>query len=930
MFLVCIPLSGWGQLSYGRNHPELDWKILQTPHFQILFHQSLDSLAFEAAAIAEDHFTRISHDFKVPNMGKTDLILYDGDDIANGMANPLNHSILIYMAGTPKETADSLRWLDRVIGHEFGHMATFHAARNWLGKPWELLTLGLTPLWYLEGVAQWESETWDTHRNLFLGLNSRSNTLLPNNKLDGFLAADPIDGRLVYEEGHGLTRHIADRYGEEKVAEIIQSHRKNPIDFGWTLKRTVGKTGSQIFKEWKSELDQFYDEASVGRETISDLGQPLDIPLQVVMGVRYSPTGQIAAVGMERWDESVQRLYIQQSDLSWKQLGGPYVSGFFSWSKDGKRIIISRKHRGPHGSVVDDLFLMHVESGKEEALTDGARATDPAWSPVQEEAVFVRRYGGGSSLWMLDIPTGEMREIFQPEFGVEVFAPSWSPDGEWIAFSQFDTKGQRYVGIVRRDGSEFRKLTENSRKARTPTWSPDGERIAYCDYASGTPNLFRIRSDGSDPIPMTNAAGGLFNPTWMPDGSGIAAICFERRDSVKAAIIPSTKAVASIPKMRKPSWASAEPFPKHNLLDYKSSVYAVKTYRSLAQVRPHLVLPFIGLDDGGTQFGLIGYAADPITKHQFTGYLTARRRADFRMDYINTQFAPLINLNVWAQTFDRGDYFGAGFARLWERRSGWRLTFSWPINLGRTLLSNHVLRVWTGSERIQPIHPSHFHLFSPMFRPFAGWNHELGGSYGWAWQRPDVGVGIHPMTGVALSTGFSHSDAVWKSDIEQTHIWANTQYRQKLPWKRHVAAVRLACDLTEGDMPIQDLTQMGKSMIRGLTESREGDRFLHASAEYRLPLIRDIRLKIPFLYFERMTLAFWSDIGVVWGRTLETYVNGNRLAFQNTDPVITAGPELRLRLFLAGKLPIVVRGGYAEGMFGQTGGAWYFRIGNIF
>lgn len=930
--LLFVPVSGSAQISYGRNHPELDWKTIQTPHFQILFHQGLDSLALESAAIAEYHFDRISRDFDVPDMGKTDLILYDADDVANGTANPLNHSIFVYMAGSSKETSDSLRWLDRVIGHEFGHMATFHAARNWLGKPWELLTLGLTPLWYLEGAAQWEAETWDAHRNLFLRLNAVSDALLPYTRLDGFLAADPVDARLVYEQGHGITRYIAESYGHDKVTQIIRSHRSNPLDFGWTLKRTIGKTGGQVYKEWRADLDAFYREASEGREAISEMGRVLDIPLQAVAGVRFNPAGRIAAVGMDRWDEGIQWLVVQRSDGTWKQVGGPHAGGFFSWSGNGTSLIISRKHRGPHGSVTDDLFLVDAESGGEAQLTSGARATDPAWSPVRDEAVCVRRGAGGSSLWILDIPSRNLMELYRPEAGAEIFAPVWSPDGGRIAFSMFDSQGRRFVAVVRRDGSGFRPLTRCDRNARTPFWSPDGEWIVYCDYESGTPNLFRMRPDGSDRIPMTNAAGGLFNPAWLPDGSGIVAVCFERRDSVKAVIIPPGKRVDAVFEMPKPDWAGQEPFPKGNAPIHPpvEAFSAAAPYRSLAHVRPHLALPFAGTDDGGLQLGLAAYAADPLYKHQLLGFLTAGKRADFQVQYTNAQFAPLIRLTLWAATFDQGDHLGVRGARLWERRSGWQLSFSWPFNLGRTLLSNHAVRVWAGSERIQPLHRERFAAFVPAYRPFSGWTHEAGASYAWSWQRPDAGAGIHPVTGAAFSAGISRADALWLSDIERTRIRVSALARQELAWGRHVAAARLTGDWADGDTPVQDLGSLGESMIRGLTESLPGDRFLTAAAEYRLPVVRDIGLKIPFLYFERTTLALWCDAGAAWGRTLDTYSNGARTTLQNVEPVITTGPEFRLRVFLGGKLPVTVRAGYGQGVSGQTGGAWYVRVGDVF
>lgn len=57
-----------------------------------------------------------------------------------------------------------------------------------------------------------------------------------------------------------------------------------------------------------------------------------------------------------------------------------------------------------------------------------------------------------------------------PEEGVYQ-QPVWSPDGRWIAVT-----GPRYNGIylVRPDGSEFKKLTEDAAVGFRMSWSPDG------------------------------------------------------------------------------------------------------------------------------------------------------------------------------------------------------------------------------------------------------------------------------------------------------------------------------------------------------------------------------------------------------------------------------------------------------------------------
>ena len=49
--------------------------------------------------------------------------------------------------------------------------------------------------------------------------------------------------------------------------------------------------------------------------------------------------------------------------------------------------------------------------------------------------------------------------------------PTWSPDGQWIAFYS-DRDGDLDIYIVRPDGSDLRQLTDNDYNDLYPSWSP--------------------------------------------------------------------------------------------------------------------------------------------------------------------------------------------------------------------------------------------------------------------------------------------------------------------------------------------------------------------------------------------------------------------------------------------------------------------------
>lgn len=932
--IVFLSSIGLAQLPNGRNHPELRWRFFDTPHFRVIYHQGLDSLACVAADIAESMFGPVTRDLNIEIRRKIPLILTDVDDASNGIANPLDHTLFIWTQSEKLRTTGTLRWLEAVIGHEFTHTANFWGCRNFLGKPWELVTLGLTPTWFIEGVAQYEAERWDDHRDMLLRVTSLDRSLLPLRKLDGFVGADPLESRLVYEQGHGLVRYISSRFGKEKPGELILRHRRFPISFAGTLRKTLGASMKDLFRDWKEYSDSIYRDGSKSKEKPDAIGQGIDIPLDIVTGVRWSPDGKtLAVVGIERWDEGIQRLYIGNDDgTEFRMLGGAHLGSYFSWAPDGGHIAIHRKRRGRHGSLVDDLSIIEVPSGDERRITSNARATDPAWSPDGTTLCYVKRTSGGSAIWRHRLVDGQEECVFESEAGIEVATPSWSPDGSSIAFSIIDARGFRDIARVGADGSDFTRLTWDAVDDRTPAWSPDGGWIAYCSYEDGTPNLYRSRPDGSERTRMTDVSGGVFNPSWHPDGGGITAIVFERRDRVVSYTIPARRITAKPSEQPKPDWSRFEPFkkPASGMLERERRPASSKPYRSLVQIKPLILLPYLGQDDGGIQLGFVHYAADPLMKQSVLGTLTGRKRIDWLLTYSNANLEPLLDIRFWGRTYNRGIHLIEDGPRLWERRTGLSLNVSFPMNFGRTLLANHVVTFTGELERVRNLVPDDFLKFKPHFRPFTGWINSLECTYAWVWERPDVGFGVHPASGFTFLASLLWSGSRIGSDVDRTRLASIVQYRQELPWSRHVLVTRIGSFYQWGEQPIQDRFSIGSPhTLRGLSRAREGDRFAYGSTEYRIPLIRDLGFRIPVVYFERFAGSLWVDWGKAWGRDLMTYETDDRRGFNQVEWMATAGAEIRVRLYLWGKLPVLIRGGYGWDVLHREGGRFYAILGPI-
>lgn len=101
---------------------------------------------------------------------------------------------------------------------------------------------------------------------------------------------------------------------------------------------------------------------------------------------------------------------------------------------------------------------------------------------------------------------------------------NWSPDGRQLAVSFGPSPQQQDVWVVDADGQNLTQLTSDGH-SRRPTWSPDGETIAFTDAVEagqGHGPIFVMAANGSGWSQLSKDPRHD-DPAWAPDGSSIAA-----------------------------------------------------------------------------------------------------------------------------------------------------------------------------------------------------------------------------------------------------------------------------------------------------------------------------------------------------------------------------------------------------------------------
>lgn len=257
--------------------------------------------------------------------------------------------------------------------------------------------------------------------------------------------------------------------------------------------------------------------------------------------VRYMETGEVA---------SITNLQYGPSDLSWHPEGKyllfskripqsrpsiasiPSAPSGANWSDPAVEIEHVRyRADGKFGFVREgfrQLFIISPEGGAHRQISSGnSNHNSVSWAPEGKSVVFTSDRSGEedlipnrSHIYELDIYSGELNQLTEkagPHSG-----PVVSPDGSRIAYVSFQDKfkgyQQRFVYLMKRDGSGQRVLTENTDfDPSSLSWSSDSRNVIFRYVHEGDSRVGSLNLDGS----YFDVTTGLGAPTMgRPYGGG--------------------------------------------------------------------------------------------------------------------------------------------------------------------------------------------------------------------------------------------------------------------------------------------------------------------------------------------------------------------------------------------------------------------------
>lgn len=290
---------------------------------------------------------------------------------------------------------------------------------NWTGSDqW--------PIWYGDNIfyASDQSKRLNIHR---YNLNTGESTQITSHTEFDVMWPSGSNGKLVYENGGHLYTLDLENGNSKKISVSINFDNPNLHPY---------------FKNVKEFIGEYSLSPTAKRVLFEARGDIFSVPAEKGEIVNLTNTQGIREISPV-------------------------------WSPDGKQIAFFSDETGEY-----ELYLLENKEGaKPRQITKGSSAwkNSAEWSPKSTHLIYSDRT---LALWLVDVLTGMEKKI-DTASGEEIRDYTFSPDGDWIAYSKSSPNYQSALWLYQVSTDKKHQITDAVFSDGNPFFSTDGKFLFF-------------------------------------------------------------------------------------------------------------------------------------------------------------------------------------------------------------------------------------------------------------------------------------------------------------------------------------------------------------------------------------------------------------------------------------------------------------------